>query len=225
MRLFVFMGLLISFVYADEESKNLQFNGVTTSYKNKEIFIKRLRDPKCLNVGITPENIFGGNLSGHRVPKECKRSFVTSLGVVQSMKIDDDIQTVGEIEVLKFLQLLDFEPEKYIVVDARSEKWFKKISIPHAVNVQFLHIKYHEDYFESLEKVLAPLGVKKDKKGKLDFSHAKNAIIYCNANWCTQSANMIRELVKLGYPKDKLFWYRGGLQDWIGAGFTVSKSK
>ena len=212
-------------VHGDEESRNLQFNGITTSYKDKEIFIKRLKDPKCLSVKITPENIFGGELAGYSVPRECKMSFVTSLGVVQPIKIDEKIQTVGEIEVLKFLQLLDFEPEKYIIVDARVKKWFKKISIPHSVNVEFLHVKYHDDYFESLDKVLSPLGVRKGKKGSLDFTHVKEAIIYCNGNWCTQSATMIKELVKLGYPKDKLYWYRGGLQDWISAGFTVSKSK
>ena len=225
MRVFIIMGILLSYIYADEESSILQFNGISTSYKEKEIFIKRIKHPKCLQVGVTPENIFGGDLAGRSVPAECKKTFVTSLGVVQPIKIDEKIATVGEIEVLKFLQLMDFEPEKYILVDARSKKWFTKIAIPHAVNIPFLHIKYHEDYLEDLEETLKPLHVTKNKKGDLDFSQAKKVIVYCNGSWCTQSAKMIKELVSLGYPKEKLFWYRGGLQDWIGAGFTVTKGK
>ena len=223
MRVFIIVGLLYTYIHANEEGRNLQFNGLTTSYKEKEIFIKRIKHPKCLHVGVTPENIFGGDLAGASVPRECQKSFVTSLGVVQPIKLDEKIVTVGEIEVLKFLQLLDFEPETYIVVDARSQKWFDKISIPHAVNIPYLNIKYHEDYPEDLDKILKPLNVKKDKKGKLDFKLAKKVIVYCNGSWCTQSAKMIMALAELGYPKEKLFWYRGGLQDWIGAGFTVTR--
>ena len=225
MKVFLFVVILLSFIRASEEGRNLQFTGISTNYKEKEIFIKRIRHPKCLQVGVTPENVFGDDLAGHKVPRECKKSFVTSLGVVQPIKIDKDIETVGEIEVLKFLQLMDFEPEKYIIVDGRSEKWFQKISIPHAVNIPYLRIKYIDDYPYDIDQVLKPLNVKKGKKNGLDFTNAKNVIVYCNGSWCTQSALMIRALAKLGYPKKNLFWYRGGLQDWIGAGFTVVRGK
>jgi rhodanese-related sulfurtransferase len=217
--------MLSVFLYADAVSMALQINGVRTNYKEKEIFISRMKNPKCLKVGVTPENVFGGNLAGRHVPRECKKTFVTSLGVVQAMKIDDEIVTVGEIEVLKFLQLLDFEPEKYIIVDARNEEWFQQMAIPHAVNIPYLNIKYYEDFPDEIDKNMALLNVKKDKKGTLDFSEAKEVIVYCNGSWCPQSVKMIKALAAMGYPKKKLFWYRGGLQDWIGAGFTVMKGK
>ncbi len=223
MKILIMVVTLSAFLYADAVSMDLQINGVHTQYKEKEIFISRMKDPKCLKVGVTPENVFGGDLAGRHVPRECKKTFVTSLGVVQSMKIDDEIETVGEIEVLKFLQLLDFEPENYIIVDARGKEWFKKISIPHAVNIPYLNIKYYEDFPDEIDKNMLLLNVKKDKNGALDFSKAKEAIVYCNGSWCPQSVKMIKALVALGYPKKKLFWYRGGLQDWIGAGFTVTR--
>lgn len=224
MKILIMMIALSAFLYADAVSKALQINGVRTNYKEKEIFVSRMKNPKCLKVGVTPENVFGGDLAGRHVPRECKKTFVTSLGVVQSMKIDDEIVTVGEIEVLKFLQLLDFEPEKYIIVDARSKEWFKKVSIPHAVNIPYLNIKYYEDFPDDIDRNMLLLNVKKDKKGVLDFSKAKEAIVYCNGSWCPQSVKMIKALAALGYPKKKLFWYRGGLQDWIGSGFTVVKN-
>jgi rhodanese-related sulfurtransferase len=61
------------------------------------------------------------------------------------------------------------------------------------------------------------------RKSYLDFSRAKTAIIFCNGSWCSQSPKMILRLINLGYPRKKLLWYRGGMQDWVVNGFTVVK--
>ena len=86
MKSFIIILILLSFINANEDITSLQFEGINTSYKEKEIFIKRLTNPKCLKVGITPENIFGGDLAGEKVPKESQKSFVTSFGVIQPKK-------------------------------------------------------------------------------------------------------------------------------------------
>ena len=223
MKFIMIVSLLSSMLLARENLSALQFTGVETTYKDKEMYIKRLKHPKCYKVGITPENIFGGDIAAKSVPEECKKSFVTSLGVIQPIKIDDEIQTVGEIEVLIFLEILDFEPEKYALVDARKPNWYEKGTIPHSVNIPFSDIREDEDFPKDYTKVLKLLNVKKDKKGKLDFSEVKKVIVYCNGNWCVQSVWAIKALVKLGYPKKKIFWYRGGMEDWVGSGFTIVK--
>ena len=92
MKLLIMIGSLVTLIYADTAHGILQVNGVNTEYKEKEIFVSRMKDPKCLKVAVTPENIFGGNLAGRFVPRECKKEFVTSLGVVQPIKIDDEIK-------------------------------------------------------------------------------------------------------------------------------------
>ena len=56
-----------------------------------------------------------------------------------------------------------------------------------------------------------------------DFSHAKTALFFCNGAWCVQSRVAIQKLILMGYPKEKLLWYRGGLQDWLLFGFSVVK--
>ena len=223
MKLFILIGILSSMLLANEDVKTFQFAGVETIYKDKEIYIKRLKHPNCHKVGITPENMFGGNLAAESVPEVCKKSFVTTVGVIQPIQIDDEIKTVGEIEVLKFLEFLEYEPEKYALVDARKPKWYDKITIPHAINIPFSDILEDEDFPKDYVKVLEQLNIKKDENGKLDFSHAKKAIVFCNGNWCVQSVWAIEAMVKLGYPKKKIFWYRGGLQDWLGSGFTTVK--
>jgi len=216
------MLLLLSTLHSKENIQSLQFSGVSSTYKDKKIFIERLSHPKCLNVGITPENIFGGDLAGKDVPKECQKSFVTTLGVVQPITLGDDIQTVGELEVLKFLKLLDIDPEAYAIVDSRKPSWYQKITIPHSINIPYTDIAFDEHFPEDFEKNLNLLNVFL-RKDNLDFGKAKKIIIFCNGSWCAQSVYAIKELVKLGYPKNKLFWYRGGLQDWIGLGFTTIK--
>jgi hypothetical protein len=42
--------------------------------------------------------------------------------------------------------------------------------------------------------------------------------------WCGQSPTNIRQLLSMGYPADKLKWYRGGMQDWQILGLTVMQA-
>jgi rhodanese-related sulfurtransferase len=222
MKLFIMIGLLLGMVQADN-LEILQYSGVTT-HQEKSIKIIREKDKKCAKVGVRVESVLGGDLAGEKVPEECKKTFITTLGVVQPIKIDDEIETVGELEVLNFIQQFDFEPESYLLLDARSKKWYEQITIPHAVNIPKATIAYN-DFNNAYDKNLKLLNIKKDQKGKLSFSEAKEVIVFCNSAWCTQSAKAIKELIKLGYPKKKLKWYRGGLQDWIALGFTVEDKR
>ena len=66
------------------------------------------------------------------------------------------------------------------------------------------------------------LHINEDKKG-LNFEKAPIIILFCNGSWCSQSPNAIMALMNMGYPKEKLLWYRGGLQDWLIYDFTVEK--
>ena len=222
MKSFLILILLLTTSYAKENIQSLQFSGVSSTYKEKKIFIERLSHPKCLDVGITPEHIFGGDLAGKEVPKECQKSFVTTLGIVQPITLGKDIQTVGELEVLQFLKLLDVNPETYAIVDSRKPSWYKEITIPHSINIPYTDISYDANFPNDFEKNLKLLNVS-GHKGKLDFTQAKKIILFCNGSWCAQSGYAIEALIKLGYPKEKLLWYRGGLQDWIGLGFTTTK--
>jgi rhodanese-related sulfurtransferase len=224
MKIFIMIGLLWGILQANNDLNMLQYLGVTTVYNDKKIQIIREKDKKCAQVGVTVESVLGGDLAGRNIPKECTKTFITTLGVVQPIKIDKEIETVGELEVLNFIQLLDFEPESYLLLDARSNKWYKEMTIPHAVNIPKATIAY-DDFNHDYDKNLKLLNIKKDKNGNLSFKEAKEVIVFCNSAWCTQSAKAIKELIKLGYPKKRLKWYRGGLQDWVALGFTVEDKR
>ena len=221
-KVLLILSVLWSILLADDVT-SIQFSGVEVTYKDKEMSIKRLRHPKCQKVTISPHNIFSGNLAAETVRKECKKSIVTALGATQPIKIHKEIETVGELETLRLLEALEFEPGKYALVDARKPKWYKEMTIPNSINIPHSHIKEDEDLSEEYDRALKLLNVKIDENDKLDFSLAKEVIVFCNANWCVQSVWAIQSLVKMGYPKNKIFWYRGGLQDWAASGFTTVK--
>jgi len=222
MKLIILWGLLSSIIFANSNTA-MQFSGVSSTYKEKEINVKRLINPKCKKVGITPNNIFGGNLSNKDISFECKKSFITSLGTVQPIKIDSQIDTVGELEVLKFLELLEFEPHLYALIDVRTSQWYENMTIPNAINIPYTEIEEDEDFPNDSIRLFKLLNIIKDKNENLDFSNAKKIVVFCNASWCVQSVLAIKSLIKIGYPKNKILWFRGGLEDWAGLGFTTVK--
>lgn len=222
MRFFIMIGLLVSGLYAASDAK-LQFQGVSVEYNDKEIKIDRTKDYDCYEIGVTPENIFGGNMASKKVPEVCKKSFVSALGVVQPMSMGEGIKTVGELEIINFYKKMEENPHQYLMLDARKKPWYEKLTMPHAQNIAYTDIAFDAEFPEDFARNLKMLNITKDKKGKLDFSQAKEIVVFCNASWCVQSAKAIKALSKLGYPKEKMLWYRGGLQDWAGFGFTAVK--
>ncbi len=71
----------------------------------------------------------------------------------------------------------------------------------------------------SLEKVGLFSGDK--KTDTWDFSEARQLLLWCNGPWCGQSPRAIRALISLGYPAEKLYYYRGGMQMWQSLGLST----
>ena len=59
------------------------------------------------------------------------------------------------------------------------------------------------------------------KTEQWDFSNAKELLLWCNGPWCGQSPRAIHGLLKAGYPAEKLYYYRGGMQMWQSLGLTT----
>ena len=115
-----------------------------------------------------------------------------------------------------------------MVVDSRTPEWVMRGTIPGSVNIPWNQINHEVEGTFAVEAEAATLddiltnqfGVKVTD-GKRDFRNAKTLVLYCNGNWCPQSAINIKTLLKLGYPAYKLKWYRGGMQAWVGSGLTI----
>ncbi|XPV53951.1 MAG: rhodanese-like domain-containing protein [Halarcobacter ebronensis] len=136
------------------------------------------------------------------------------------MKITDKIQTIGEIEVINFIKESQ-ERDDMLLIDARLPDWFLQMSIPTAENIPFTYFnkdKYPDDFYDVLDMI----GVKEVSKGKYDFTQAKELVLFCNGAWCPQSTFAIENLIKIGYPEEKISWYRGGMYSWKMLNLTTT---
>jgi rhodanese-related sulfurtransferase len=237
MKILKTITLLSSMLLADNLLSEVQKNGLTIVGKDgKKVTIQRNKDSRCTRTDLTPEALWDGNYASKKVSDACKKTFVTHVGTLQPMNLGKDIQTVGELEVLVHIKKAQEKPNEYMLVDARTEKWFEQMTIPTSVNLPFNEMNYDadksrddfedddefEEYIEQYKKMFKLLNIKETKK-KLDFSEVKSLILFCNGSWCSQSPRAIFKLLNMGYPKEKLLWYRGGLQDWLIYDFTVEK--
>jgi len=128
------------------------------------------------------------------------------------------IETVSELDVIDFLKN-KVSKNKGILLDARMPKWNKAGTIPASTNIPFsiLASKGKNRY---IAKIFELLSVKK-VNNSWDFSNAHMLLIFDNGPWCQQGVRAMKNLIKLGYPKSKILYYRGGMQYWQILGLTT----
>ncbi|MBL3527364.1 MAG: rhodanese-like domain-containing protein [gamma proteobacterium endosymbiont of Lamellibrachia anaximandri] len=138
----------------------------------------------------------------------------------QPMQLDKNVETIGEVELVAFMQgpLADGSG---LLIDARTEEWHERGTIPGSINIPFNQLNPEQGADElTLEDALARLGVRETEKGR-DFSAAKQLALWCNGPWCGQSPTAIKGLLSVGYPAGKIKYYRGGMQLWRIFGLPV----
>jgi rhodanese-related sulfurtransferase len=141
---------------------------------------------------------------------------------IQPATLAPGVETIAELEVLDYLSKIKDGDNSILVIDSRTPDWVKKGTIPGAVNIPWtaLNPAMGADPISIGEILVDRFGVK-ELEGLWDYSDAKTLVMFCNGMWCGQSPNNIRNLLKFGYPADKLKWYRGGLQDWEILGLST----
>jgi hypothetical protein len=137
---------------------------------------------------------------------------------IQPFQPIEGIETVSELDVLDFLKN-KVTKDTGILLDARMPKWNKEGTIPASTNIPFsiLASKANNQY---IEKIFSLLGVEKDAN-KWNFSNAQMLLVFDNGPWCQQGVHAMKNLLKLGYPKSKMLYYRGGMQYWQILGLTT----
>lgn len=138
---------------------------------------------------------------------------------IQPMQVAPGVETYGELELLQLMQ--ELRSGAAVLVDARTPDWYAGGTLPGAINIPYtdLEASLGAEKF-AIEFSLERLGVRKID-GAWDFFQAKRALFWCNGAWCDQSPTAIRALISLGYPAEKLKYYRGGMQMWQLMGFPV----
>jgi len=159
---------------------------------------------------------------------------------LQPMSPAPGIQTIGEVELFDFLER-DLREGSGLLIDARTPSWFSKGTIPGSINIPFSRLsKAPEDpeMIEALErfgaveraegpgfgeKLLRDWGLEDDPNltDDWDFTEARKLVLWCNGPECGQSPRAIRGLLSAGYPREKILYYRGGMQMWQLWGLTT----
>jgi len=146
----------------------------------------------------------------------------TGQGTPQPMSISAGIETLGEIEFIKFMELASVD-ESILVLDTRTENWHNDLRIPCTTNVSYKNFADNRE--DALFYMTEMFGVVEGDDGALDFTNAKTLVGYCNGYWCGQTPSMFKRatysLTNLGYPEEKLKYYRGGMQAWTSLGLSV----
>ncbi|MGV6810226.1 MAG: rhodanese-like domain-containing protein [bacterium] len=160
---------------------------------------------------------------------------------IQPMKVDDAVDTIGEIEIIDYLKKRAEGDESILVIDSRTKTWVSRGTIPSAKNISWIALnpKKGATTEDIMNLMVKEFGVKLmdgaddiavdeaivagDTSKVFDFKEAKTLVMFCNGMWCGQSPSNIKTLLKFGYPAEKLKWYRGGMQNWSNLGFTTAK--
>ena len=143
---------------------------------------------------------------------------------IQPIKLAPGVETLGEREIIDYLVRMSKGDSSIMVIDSRTPDWVKKGTIPGAVNIPWtaLNPAKGADPISIGEIMEDQFGVT-SLEGLWDYSKAKTLVLFCNGMWCGQSPNNIANLLKFGYPADKIKWYRGGMQNWSNLGLTSVK--
>jgi len=189
---------------------------------NNTILIKRNIPSVCAKLPITNQTLWSEHYAQHTVPSACKSSYVHTIGKLLPMFLHEEIDTYGELEVLAFIKQMQHN-KNMLLIDGRKKSWYTYRTIPGAINIPFHYIKEHEAFEFEYEEALKTLGVRKYERRPLDFRYVKDIVVFCNGPWCSQSVAMIKALLEIGYPADKINWYRGGIQAWLNAGLTSTR--
>ena len=143
---------------------------------------------------------------------------------IQPIQAAPGVQTVGELEVLDYLRRIGEGDQTLLVVDARTPQWPARGMIPGAINVPWTQLVETESPGLGDGGVLERVFGARREDNQWNFGEAKTLILYCNGMWCSQSTNSVTRLLEMGYPAEKLKWYRGGMQNWENLGLATVKA-
>lgn len=136
---------------------------------------------------------------------------------VQPMQVSPGVDTLGELEVIAFLQDA-VSSGAGLLVDVRLPGAFSSGSVPGAVNVPVATFAPDNPYRNDLLSALGTSNV----AGTPNFSGAYSLVLFGSGPDDRSAADAINSLLDAGYPAGKIDYYRGGAADWTGLGLSLS---
>lgn len=124
---------------------------------------------------------------------------------IQPMVPAPGVTPVGELELIEFLR-----SGRGPLIDGRTDDYYLRETIPGAINIPYTEMSLRLD-----ELGCARVGE------RWDCREAQEVLLFCNGAWCGQSPTAILAMLREGYPVERIFYYRGGMQAWKSLGLTT----
>ena len=135
---------------------------------------------------------------------------------VQPMQSVSGVGTIGELEVLEFLDIF-VSTGSGLLIDTRLPENFARGSIPGAINVPAETLQPDTPYRDYLINEL--------RGRQRDFSGAFDLVIFADGPDAPEAVQALRDLAEAGYPASKLKYYRGGMLVWSALGLDTSAAQ
>ncbi len=140
---------------------------------------------------------------------------------IQPMQLATGVETLAELELIAYLKRTSHD-DTVLVIDSRDGDWpLRSGVIPGATLLPWQELHPAHTAAEKIAETLIFRFGAAHEGALWNFENAKTLVFYCNGPWCGQSPTNIKQLLVLGYPPDKLKWYRGGMQDWKMLGLST----
>jgi len=205
MKKLLILSLTLSFLSANQDDIIIKINknisSVTTVDSGQKVNIKRVQDPR------------------HRLTDDyTKTSRSCPPFCIQATKVNPNIETIAELELLEFMQK-KIATHRGLLIDARLKSWFELETIPSAINLPFpIMLNTNE---QKVKRIFTLLGMTINADGSWNFDNVKDLTIFDNGVWCSQASHLVSSLIKYNYPTSKIHYYRSGLQGWKLFGLTT----
>jgi rhodanese-related sulfurtransferase len=140
---------------------------------------------------------------------------------IQPAHMPDGVETIGEVEMLGYLERVAQGDDSILIIDSRGPDWLQRGTIPGSVNIHYKQLSLRSADEADIAEILEQQFDVERTEAFWNFRFAKTLVLFCNGPWCGQSPTNIRSLLRIGYPPSKIKWYRGGMQAWETLGLTT----
>lgn len=141
---------------------------------------------------------------------------------IQPVVIAPGVETLGELEVLDYIQRISTGDKSVLLIDSREPEWLQRFGmIPGSISLSWTHLHPQHTPVEKIAETVEDLFGAYRVGPLWNFADARTLVLYCNGAWCGQSPTSIRQLLGMGYPAHKIKWYRSGIQGWKLLGLTT----
>lgn len=128
----------------------------------------------------------------------------------------EGVVTFGELDVINFLSS-KVQDGDGLLVDARLPENRASGFIPASVNIPAATVAPANPF---RNEILMALGAEQFE-GIFNFADAANLVVFDDGPATQDAPLMINDLIKAGYPADKISYYRGGMQVWAMLGLST----